>query len=969
MAIDEIEELGASLLQRQRTTRKRKQKRYDKDKRNAMWLQVAGQGVSLANNYLRERATNFINNNEDLMGQRLTYLKQLQNKERIIDEYGQAIAHPTGVEGWLAEKKFAPIILANFQRDYPTRGSSKRDLDNLVLEQAREEAKIHKDNFEKTYEAALQMGDIDDYDAYIRSRDGRAENVGGFLFNSLSRMFNDRTQADIDQEMIKSIRKNRFGKNATQVAHFDSLIKDGVSARDAIDLTYEGTRTLEDWGIEKEESILKSMTPVQREFIYFNNEYTVDLMRYDYVNPNTDELVESVLGRGKVRLSSGEIVESGNTELFNLWAGQQEDQTSIANPDKTSLDFGAFARRMIEAKEWRMNPIPTETAKISDADQYGRSATDYTYEYTNQRGDQVHTIKRRVFDQPITPTLKEAKIDGDLVASQGDLILNQTIDTMIPGSDKTAAQVDILLLHLFGSKDVMEEKEKAGVNIGAALDAHRSAIARTSAVWAQDIMEKYPGIDFYRARQLAAQGTLVPMVLSYNADEESVITQENYINFRDNPAINLLLAESMLSTGSTGARGPDTNWRGITQQTMYAVAMDAYNELKNIAEVPGETNYYKKAAARWLRDVKGFKEIEVPANVFDKDPEEGALNPDGTEQVNPLTWLIQRGYKPQKRNETDQDAEGFFTFDELIRAAMGEPPSSIEAARIGATRDAAGTSFVDPGTLSLSNIISSLPRPSNVTDEERREKGQKILEFLNRKTYGPVHARPDATRPDVSIVSEQDWQAVISKLSPEQQEEYKDFLEAGDLQPGRGSSSRVRRAEGGPSDKKKIIDLAVEDMFEDDTLASKFIKYNEGFLPAPKWDNRQWTWGYGTEAPLPRDKNVEVPPDLNITREKAHGDLLGYLDKEIVNNLNNYSERHNYNWNNNQIDALTSFLTNLGYSTIHQLTDNGTRSNEEIAEKIPEYDKERNEAGELEVVEGLTKRRIRERTYFEGNIN
>ena len=98
MAFDEIDELGRSLLQRQRTTRKRTQKRIDKDQRNAMWLKGAGVGVGLVNNYLKNRAENYVNNTEEYVGQRLTYLKQLQNKERIVDEYGEAIAYPTGVE-------------------------------------------------------------------------------------------------------------------------------------------------------------------------------------------------------------------------------------------------------------------------------------------------------------------------------------------------------------------------------------------------------------------------------------------------------------------------------------------------------------------------------------------------------------------------------------------------------------------------------------------------------------------------------------------------------------------------------------------------------------------------------------------------------------------------------------------------------------------------------------------------------
>ena len=165
------------------------------------------------------------------------------------------------------------------------------------------------------------------------------------------------------------------------------------------------------------------------------------------------------------------------------------------------------------------------------------------------------------------------------------------------------------------------------------------------------------------------------------------------------------------------------------------------------------------------------------------------------------------------------------------------------------------------------------------------------------------------------------------------------------------------------------ITLAEEDRFENDTLTSIFIKGKEGFLIKPEWDNRQWTWGYGTEAPLPRDPDAEVSPDLTITREDAQKELLGYLDKEIVSKLDSYSERHNYNWNNNQKEAITSFLYNLGYGAINQLTANGTRSNEEIAEKMLEYNKARNkETGELEVVEGLTKRRKEEAALFLGGI-
>lgn len=64
-----------------------------------------------------------------------------------------------------------------------------------------------------------------------------------------------------------------------------------------------------------------------------------------------------------------------------------------------------------------------------------------------------------------------------------------------------------------------------------------------------------------------------------------------------------------------------------------------------------------------------------------------------------------------------------------------------------------------------------------------------------------------------------------------------------------------------------------------------------------------------------------------------------------------------YNWNQNEFDALVSFAYNIG--NIDQLTDRGTRSRAVIAEKILQY----NKAGGR-VLNGLTKRRKAERELF-----
>jgi GH24 family phage-related lysozyme (muramidase) len=45
----------------------------------------------------------------------------------------------------------------------------------------------------------------------------------------------------------------------------------------------------------------------------------------------------------------------------------------------------------------------------------------------------------------------------------------------------------------------------------------------------------------------------------------------------------------------------------------------------------------------------------------------------------------------------------------------------------------------------------------------------------------------------------------------------------------------------------------------------------EGFLPHPKWDNKQYSWGYGTKAP---------GPDGTITRAQALTDMRRHLQRD-----------------------------------------------------------------------------------------
>jgi len=136
---------------------------------------------------------------------------------------------------------------------------------------------------------------------------------------------------------------------------------------------------------------------------------------------------------------------------------------------------------------------------------------------------------------------------------------------------------------------------------------------------------------------------------------------------------------------------------------------------------------------------------------------------------------------------------------------------------------------------------------------------------------------------------------------------------------------------------------------------SDFIKSKEGFSECAYWDNHQYTNGYGTKA----NSSTECISEAEAT-SRLDADTNIRRDYVVA-----YGQSEGYNWNNDQINALTSFAFNLGTGSISQVTANGTRSDEVIIEKIKLYNKANGVA-----VAGLTTRRNEESAWFKrGTIN
>ena len=115
-----------------------------------------------------------------------------------------------------------------------------------------------------------------------------------------------------------------------------------------------------------------------------------------------------------------------------------------------------------------------------------------------------------------------------------------------------------------------------------------------------------------------------------------------------------------------------------------------------------------------------------------------------------------------------------------------------------------------------------------------------------------------------------------------------------------------------------------------------------------------WTIGYGTTNADKAITGTSICQGLKISQATADEWLRRSIDSKYGPKVDKYSR---YEWNQNEFDGLVSFAYNIG--SIDQLTANGTRTKEQIANKILAY----NKAGG-KVLAGLTRRRQEERTLF-----
>jgi len=538
----EVEDLGSSLLARGRETRKRTEKRYKKDVRNQAALQVVGKGVQLFNQAIKDRTNTFINEQEDLVGERLRYEATLKDRDAIITNYETSTAHAGGRKGYWAEQ-FAGEILTNLKLNFD---EAKWDEDSMNLYAQAEGLKAAEEylpKFEEAYQASLQMPDLGDYDAWVRTKDGRASNAGGWLFNRAERAITGKTQADVDNELIDAVINSRYGDAATKVSAFKNALEQGYGLRAAKKF---GDLTPENLNIRPAGLKITSVERKEREVPYFDVTLKVPFnvikgtmngrpiifeeAPYD-IDPNTGEYIRDEEGK--------KTIEPQHLRNWNIMSRTAQGQDTLTESDNVT----SVEDRVVVAR-------PEGAPRVGKGEMWGQAGTWQTYKVIGERGELVerfeeftpHTPDEELsLDQKIS-TLSEASI----TQMQGAITEASTMFTAgssgFFGKVPSVLEGNVMGFYLAGddvTADVMDELKR-----NEQLGTRATAEYQRLAVKAKELTVT-TGLGTEETTKLIADAYIFSILTGMeNSEYKAFSENENFLGFQNFENTILLAADA-----------------------------------------------------------------------------------------------------------------------------------------------------------------------------------------------------------------------------------------------------------------------------------------------------------------------------------------------------------------------------------------------------------------------------------------
>ena len=587
--MSEIDQLGSSLLNRQRATRKRTEKRLRRDTRNQAVLNLAAKGVQLVNSALKNRADTFVNNNEDLIGQKVLYQQALNDRNSIITNYSAAQQHAGGVEEYLTEQ-FLPDITNSLNLNVDENLYTSDSIEKLARQKARKAAQEYMPQFETAYKAALNLPDMEDYDAFVatQTRGKKATNVGGYLVNSVLRNINEQSPEDTDQEIVDAVLNSRFGDNATAVINAKKAMDQGYSLKKAAMLSASVEESL-----TKETIKTQSITEIDKTIMAFGDERTITLQKTTSIRPD-GAIVESTTANFEIDPTTGKhkLDQKGNKILSPQAAKDYLYLKAYQNgqPSPTNVNLSPEQIQNLSTQiDWQQEDNP----RAVERGVFKTKGLEVNIIARNFWGDIVDIqTSKFVPSENLSTSEQLARIPQELVdKAAGEInsnLANFTTDVTMFGGRQTGLSKEMLAVALTGDAGILEDVTEADRD--GVLNVMLEPMYRQFAVNAEKLQEEL-NIDTELTYKLLGASVVESIQSGMDEKYEEFREDRNFLNTKDFNNSLMLIGDSRIQSQRPGAA--------------LQIPVEAYNEMvvnaiNEVAFIPNDNLQFNKQNARSL---------------------------------------------------------------------------------------------------------------------------------------------------------------------------------------------------------------------------------------------------------------------------------------------------------------------------------------------------------------------------------
>lgn len=244
----------------------------------------------IGNAFLREQASNFINN-EDNMARKAKYRSFLNTANNTIEEYKQAEAFEGGVEAYLINKR-KNFLMNDAQQEYAELSElNETELNRYINNEATQWASQNVKRFRDEYNSALQLGSYEDFEAALAQEYQGPRNVGEFLWRGARGFFAGKNKNQIRAANVQSTRAALMERAGREVQGFDAAVNAGYDIDSAVAIQ----SAIDDKKINRKEDVLISTEYVDEVSRRFGGELSITYTVKTYETASGEKRVERIL--------------------------------------------------------------------------------------------------------------------------------------------------------------------------------------------------------------------------------------------------------------------------------------------------------------------------------------------------------------------------------------------------------------------------------------------------------------------------------------------------------------------------------------------------------------------------------------------------------------------------------------------------------------------------------------------------